>query len=85
MDWLSKWVKALLHKTSFSNECTWEGEKIISDSNELSEEHAETDENDDSDAEIDADGRLSFPRTVPDENHMQKKKILEFKKKLMML
>ena len=56
-----------------SNESTWEGEKRTYDSNEKSKEHAEIDENDDSDAELDAGGRLSFTRVVPDEDPMQKK------------
>ena len=53
----------------------------MSDSNEQSEEHAETDENDDSFAEVDADGKFSFTRVVPDEALMQNKNIPEHKKK----
>ena len=52
-----------------------------SDSNELSEEYAETDEDDDPDAETDADGRFNLTWTVPDKTPMQKKNIPEFKKK----
>ena len=43
----------------------------MSDSDELSEGHAETDEDDHSDAETHADGRFSFTGTVPDESPMQ--------------
>ena len=67
MDWLSKWVKALLCQILCSNKSSWEGEKLISDKNEHSEEHEETDEDDDIDAWIDSDGRFSFTRTVPNE------------------
>ena len=53
----------------------------MSDSNNQSNEHTETDENDDSSAEADVYSRFSFTRTVFDEAPMQKKKILEHKKK----
>ena len=56
--------------------------KIMSVSTELSEEHAETDENDNSNAKTDIDGRFGFTQMVSDEAHMQKKNILESKKKI---
>ena len=47
----------------------------IADKNEQSVEHVENDEDDDSGAEIDYDGRFSFMVTVPDEVPMRKKNV----------
>ena len=47
----------------------------MSNKNEQSEEYAENDEDYDSDAEKEADGRFSFRRTVPDEVPMRKKNV----------
>ena len=46
-----------------------------------SSEHTNTDEDDDSDYETDADGRLSFTRTVPDEVPMRKRNVPDHKKR----
>ena len=55
-----------------------EREKIrTSTSNNQSDEHAQTDENNAFSAEEDVVTRLSFIRAVPDEYHIQKKNIPE--------
>ena len=55
------------------------------DSNDQSDEHAETDENDDPSVEVDADSRLSFVRVVPSESLAQKKNIPAHKKNVLIL
>ena len=50
------------------------GIKTLSDSNNQSDEHTETDENGYSSEEAHIDSTFSFLRTAPDEAHMQKKK-----------
>ena len=51
------------------------------DKNEQISEHTETDEDDDSVHETDADGKFGFTRIVPDEVHVRKINVPEHKKK----
>ena len=70
------------HEKCYVQTKAHEREKIrISDSNNNSDEHVETNENYDSSVEVDVDSRFNFERTVPDETPMQNQNMPEHEKR----